>query len=231
MTRLQSRLSFNLFVTLAFCFCTFNLQAQGLESDAMRGQSSKKNVSVLQNRFFTKSWRPEVGLLVGSFLNEAYTDTTSTGLRAALFFNEWVGGEIQYIRTSVKDSDDRKALNKEKFSDLDTGETVSPDPEVNPIHSIMDYDVVFAPFYGKLNLLDHYIVYSDLYLTGGYSRVDTSQGVLNSLTIGFGERFYFYESLSFRIDFRDRIYTEQRNGKDSRKNSLSIDLGVSYFFR
>ena len=212
---------------------SFNSQADAtdLKSNELRGESSKLPVDVLQNRFFLKSWRPEIGVMVGSMLNEAYTETSLTGIRGGLFFNEWMGAEVQYFRTSVEDSDDRKALNKKKYRDLEDEVEVTPDPETNPIHSGIDVNAVIAPFYGKMNLLNKYIIYSDLYLSAGLSRVNTDQGDIGSLLIGMGQRFYIGKSTSVRIDFRNHIYNENRGNKRSRKNALSIDFGVGYFFR
>jgi outer membrane beta-barrel protein len=204
--------------------------ADDLSPSELRGNPNKQPVSVLQNRFFLKAMRPEIGILAGSFLNEAYTKTTTTGFRVGLFINEWFGVEGQYAKTQVKDSEDRKALNRQTYRDLEEDKQVSPDAEVNPIYSVTDINAVIAPFYGKLNLLNQYIVYSDLYLSAGGAKVETSQGDINAFVIGVGQRFYMLNALSVRIDFRDRMYTEQRGGKDSRKNALSIDLGVSYFF-
>ena len=201
-----------------------------LKPDELRGKSSKKPVSVLQNRFFLKAWRPEIGFLGGTFLKEAYTKTTLYGVRMGLFFNEWVGAEFQLFKTIVEDSDDRKALNEKEYRKKDSGDIVSPDPEVNAIYGATDFNAVFAPFYGKLNLLDSFIIYSDLYIIGGISKVQTQQGDLNAFQFGVGQRFYMLKSLSIRVDFRDRIYNEQRNEKNSTKNAYSVDFGASYFF-
>lgn len=219
----------------------FPSQASGFELDpnAIRGKKSKTPVSVLQKRFFLKSMRPEAGVILGTFLNEAYTDTRTTGIRAGMFFTEWAGFEMQYLRASVSDTDDRRALNQLQYyekiessaGDAVPGNTlVSPDPEVNPVRSVQDFNAVVAPFYGKLNLFNKLIVYSDLYLTSGIARVDTAQGMKNAFSFGAGQRFYMEDNFSVRVDFRDRIYTETRAGKDSRKNAISFDLGASYFF-
>lgn len=204
--------------------------ALDLKPSEIRGDQHKKPVSVLQNRYFLKAWRPEIGFTAGSFLNESYTDTTSMGVRGALFFNEWLGVEIQHSTTSVKDSDDRKALNKLEYKRIEDDKLVSPDPEINPVHKITEVNAVYAPFYGKLNLMDTVIVYSDMYLTGGVAQVSTDQGDLNALVIGAGQRFYWTQSMAFRIDFRDRIFNEKRAGQDTRKNSYAFDVGMSYFF-
>lgn len=204
--------------------------ALDLKPSEIRGESRRTPVSVLQNRFFTKAFRPEFGVAAGTFINQAYTDTRLFGVRAALFFNEWLGVEFQALQTSVSDSEDRRALNELKYRKLDSSDVVSPDPEVNNIHAVTDVNAIFAPFYGKLNLLDKIIVYSDLYLTGGISKVNTDQGDLNSFSWGIGQRFYWKKNLSFRIDVRDRVYREIRNLEEYTKNTYSVDFGMSYFF-
>lgn len=218
--------------------------ALDLNPNEIRGKSSKEPTSVLQNRYFTKSLRPEFGLLAGQIVDEAYLSTSTFGARTGLFFNEWFGMEVAMVKTTVRDSSDRRALNGLKYRPLNdtdsagnavpanSGEEtiVSPDPEVNAIHSMTDANAIAAPFYGKLNLLNKWIIYTDVYFAGGYSRLETDQGVKNGMNIGGGQRFYVGQSWSFRLDFRDRMFKESRAGELARKNSYSWDLGASYFF-
>ena len=179
--------------------------------------------------------------MVGTMMDEAYLDTTLIGVRSSVFANEWLGFEVQMSQTNVKDSDDRRALNNIRFpvppesgDAVPEGTTVqtfvSTDQEVNAIHFMTNFNVIAAPFYGKLNLLNKWIVYTDLYVTGGVSRVDTDKGDKSSFTLGGGERFYIGKSWSVRIDFKDRIFKETRAGKETTKHSKSIDFGASYFF-
>lgn len=204
-----------------------------LKPSEIRGktQTPTQPVTVLQNRFFLKTHRPELGLMVGSMLNEAYTDTVYWGARLGMFANEWVGLEFQYLRTRVGDSDDRKALNKKQYRSLsDANVIVKPDPEVNAIHKMLDFNLVTAPFYGKLNFVDELIVYTDLFISTGYSRVTTDQGDKSAFSVAGGLRFYMLESLSLRAEFKDRIFNETRAGQNNRRNALSTDVGLSYFF-
>ena len=222
--------------TMLSLICTnTSLFALDLDATKIRGETHAEPVTVLQNRYFFKAWRPEFGLLGGSMLNEAYTNTTLFGFRAGMFISEWLGFEYQNVKAKVKNSDDRKALNTLKYRPLDiSGENankiVTADAEVNSIHSFNDVNLIFAPFYGKLNLFDRYIIYSDLYITAGVSRVETDQGIHSAFTWGAGQRFYFSEHWSTRIDFKDRIYEELRANKESQKNAYSVDVSASYFF-
>ena len=206
--------------------------ASGLELDPeeLRGSNSKKAVSVLQNRFYLKAWRPEIGTLFGTITNEAYTDTKLHGFRLGIFLNEWIGIEGQHILTTVRDSADRKALKKKIYRDQYENKLVTADAEVNPIKQIQDFVAVAAPLYGKVNILDLALIYVDLYGTFGVSRVSTQQGLKTAIAAGAGQRFYWGDRWSLRLDFRNRSYTETRAGLESRKNAWSTDLSVSYLF-
>lgn len=219
-------------------------QAFDLNPNEIRGKSSKEPVTVLQNRYFLKSYRPEVGFMVGMILDEAYLDTKIMGARAGFFFSEWLGMEVQMAKSMISDSDDRKALNTLQYRPLpetdssgnaipsnpDTEVIVTPDPEVNAIRGMTDVAAIAAPFYGKLNVLNKWIIYTDFYVSGGLARIETDQGAKNAMSVGLGERFYIGKAWSFRIDFKDRIYNETRAGETTRKNSYTVDLGASYFF-
>ena len=234
--------SFAAFITLAlaiFFAAGFNTDANAQSLDIVPGSYKAKNdsrpISVLQNRFFLKSLRPEVGFMTGTILNESYTSTIAKGLRLGMFMGEWAGIEMQWLTTSVSDSADRKALNNLKYHPLEGDATssstiVSPDPDVNAIHGMRDLAAVAAPFYGKLNLFDKMIVYTDVYLTAGLSKVETDQGQKNAVLIGAGQRLYLYDSFSVRIDFRNRTFDETRAEAKHRRNSWAVDVGASYLF-
>ena len=209
-----------------------NARALELDPEKIRVTPPDTDIAVVQNKYFTKSFRPELGLFGGKIMNEAYTETSYYGLRLGLFFTEYLGLEYTWTQTSVSDSADRKALNQLQYEVEDeSGElvTVSPDPEVNPVNGVQDISLFYSPLYGKINVVDAFIIYTDLYLTLGYSMLDTEQGNLNGLSYGFGQRFYLTKSLSVRLDLKWRNYTEQRAGQDSNKTSYNMDFGISYF--
>lgn len=206
------------------------LGAIDLKPEDVRGKGTASPVTILQNRYFLKAWRPELGVSYGTVTNEAYTDTKLLGFRGALFFNEWLGLELQSFNATTSDSDDLKALKRLRYLKIeDPTVQVFPDPEVNRIKKITDLSAIVAPFYGKLNFADWLIIYSDLYFTAGASKLDTDQGDLNAFTFGAGQRFYWQKSLSVRIDFKGRSYTEKAAGKDHNKTTYSVDFGLSYF--
>ncbi|MES2744956.1 MAG: outer membrane beta-barrel domain-containing protein [Bdellovibrionota bacterium] len=210
--------------------CPGYLAAIDLKPEEVKGKGASSPVTILQNRYFLKALRPELGVSYGTVTNEAYTDTKLLGFRGALFFNEWLGLELQSFTATTSDSDDLKSLKRLRYLKIeDPTVQVFPDPEVNRVKKILDLSAVVAPFYGKLNFADWLIIYSDLYLTGGVSTLNTDQGDLNALSFGAGQRFYWQKALSFRIDFKGRRYTEKAAGKDHNKTTYSVDFGLSYF--
>jgi outer membrane beta-barrel protein len=218
------------FFALMFIGLPGRLAAIDLKPEDVRGKGVSSPVTILQNRYFLKALRPELGVSYGTVTNEAYTDTKLLGFRGALFFNEWLGLELQSFNATTSDSDDLKALKRLRYLKIDDPTVqVFPDPEVNRLKKINDLSVILAPFYGKLNFADWLIIYSDLYVTGGMSKLDTDQGDLNALSFGAGQRFYWQKALSFRIDFKGRRYTEKAAGKDHSKTTYSVDFGLSYF--
>ncbi len=206
------------------------LGAIDLKPDEVRGKTTQSPVTILQNRYFVKAFRPELGVAFGTVTNEAYTATQLMGFRGGLFMNETFGLEVQSTTATVSDSDDLKALRRLRYRKFDDANIeVHPDPEVNRLKKIIDITGVIAPFYGKLNFADWIIIYSDLYLTGGVAKLDTDQGGITGLTWGAGQRFYWQKSLSLRVDFKSRMYKEKAAGLDHKKSTYSVDFGLSYF--
>lgn len=228
-----------------FCSSLGYSQALSIDPSELRSPQTEKTVSVLQQRFFWKKWRPELGATVGAVLNDPYTDATIRGLRLGLFVTETIGIEVSHALLMSASSEDRKIIKRQKFrpkTPPETGEedkTVYADVYVNDVQSVSDFNLVVAPFYGKMNLFDGLIVYTDLYLTGGIISLASQQGKLSGFLVGGGQKFNFKKSWSIRLDFRMRSYEQKRffgggetelKSESYRKNSFYLDTGVSYFF-
>ena len=200
----------------------------------VKGTRDIKPVFVLQNRYFLKGFRPEIGIYGGKFIDEAYTVTLTTGIRAGMFISEWVGFEMQYTNTFVTDSADKNALDKMRYKKADAladdNTLVKVEPEMNPISKYIDMNFVYAPFYGKLNLINWWIIYSDIYLSLGLSQITTKvQGTKYGPILGVGQRFYLFKIISFRVDIRDHVFQEKRAGSNYYRHAINFDLGLSIF--
>ena len=224
------------------CFLfSSSLVALELDPKELRSESEPRSVSILQNRYFTKSLRPEVSVNAGLILNEAYLNTYLFGMKAGIFFGEIFGTELEYFGTSISDSNDRKTLASKEYRHPTEERKVKVLPETVKIKSGWSIEGVAAPFYGKINIANTLIVYSDIHLSLGVgqlkidkefsnaedgTKIDHKKESKMSLNVGIGERFYIKQFMSVRIDVKDRIFD---NGKKT-QHSIASSFGLSYFF-
>ena len=237
MTKFQCRVVF-VILSLLWGSCIYALE---LDPKELRSNQEVPQISVVQNRFFHKSFRPELSINVGLILNEAYLNSITYGANLGFFFNEYLGIRTNYFKTSVSDSNDKKALNSMRYRHRTEDKMVSVNPDVVKINSGWDIEGEFSPFYGKLNILDKLIVYSDIYLSLGMGRISIDKSFEDengngdyvsesfsklSFNLGLGQRFYIKQSMAVRIEVKDRIFD---NGKKV-QNSIFASMGFSYFF-
>lgn len=190
-------------------------------------------VLVLQNRFFKKALRPEVSFFGGTILNEAYSKTTMVGGRFGLFFNEWVGLDYSFTDFQVEDSTDLKALRAIEVYEKGTTNRTLVEPSFVTLKQQHSFTATLAPIYGKVNLFDFLILYSDIYFSAGFGILETSQGSKNPLILGVGQRFYFAKRFNIRIDAWDNIFEQVRNNlgieTKSTKHEWTVAFGASVF--
>lgn len=198
----------------------------------------ERPVKVLQNRYFLKAMRPEFNLFGGTVLNESYSSTFALGGRLGMFITEVFGFEYSYTHFKADDSADLKALRKIVYCDAQ-GRCKQIEPSFVRLVSNHGATATFAPVYGKINLLDWVILYSDIYVNAGIgflawsSPIENRSGSKNAGLIGIGQRFYFAKNFNVRFDATDHIFMEERENlgikKTSLRNAWTVSAGISAF--
>lgn len=196
-----------------------------------RTEISDATPTVIQNRFFTKKLRAETGASFGTVLNESYSQTKVVGGRLGLFLTEKAGVEYNFSQFRSDDSSDLISLRSQEV--CIERECRSIEPSFVRLNRMHQAQVVTAPIYGKINLLDTLILYSDLTLSAGVARVSTTQGEKWAFTPGLGQRFYFSKSFSLRIDVTD-IYLKEKlvsggKSKENWRHNWIAQAGLSVF--
>lgn len=190
-------------------------------------------VKVLQNRFFYKALRPEVSVFAGTILNESYTKTSILGARLGFFVNEWLGFDYSFASFQVEDSADREALREIKVYKQDSSERIAISPSFVSLEHVHALTATLVPVYGKINLFDMLILYSDIYTSAGLGLLQTNQGEKVPFIVGVGQRFYFAERFNVRIDAWDHVFEQERENLGTKKKSIkhawSVALGASVF--
>ncbi len=233
------------FVSLcALTFMTINLAyAQNITSPE-KPQSSPNSISdetvgydeipqVLQNRYFTKKLRPEITVLGGKIPNDTFSDTKSYGVGISLYFTEFLGLEYVYSKFYSSVSTDLTNIQKLRFCN-DAGTICKrPEPARIDLHNVQWAAIAWAPFYGKVDLMDLAILYSDIYFTAGASQLETSQGDKTALIFGVGQRFFFFKRFGIKIAATDMNYKEKRQYEgiedEVTRNTWLITAGASLF--
>jgi outer membrane beta-barrel protein len=187
--------------------------------------------NIVQNRFFTKQMRLESGASFGTVLNESYSKTQVTGARVGFFLSEKIGLEYNFVQFRSSDSPDLLALRSQEVCiDL---QCRSLEPHFIRLGRMHQGQIVAAPVYGKINLFDSAIIYSDLTFSLGAAQVNTSQGSKWAFTPGFGQRFYFTKSMSLRLDVTDVFLKETISGSkvdiENWRHNWVAQAGLSVF--
>ena len=221
--------------SLASASCIFvSLTAEARQTKVIalnRTDLTESIPTVVQNRFFTKKLRAEAGASFGSLINESYSQTQSVGGRLGLFLSETVGLEYNFSKFISKDSADLISLRTQEI--CISQECRSIEPSFIRLKKMHQGQAIWAPVYGKINLLDSMIIYSDLTFGAGIAFVETSQGGKWAFTPGIGQRFYFSKSMSLRIDVTDVLLKESSSAgavrRENWRHNWAAQAGLSVF--
>lgn len=93
-----------------------------------------------------------------------------------------------------------------------------------------DLDFLWAPFYGKISLFSEGILHFDTYLTAGPGVFGTDAGLNPAANIGIGQRYFITDWLVARLEIRNYLFMDNRNGESDLQNLLVLGFAVSGFF-
>ena len=147
----------------------------------------------IKNRNIKDSKTIDIGIFGGLALTEPISNTAKFGLAINYHFSEIHSLGAMFIKNSSGLSADAQGL-KNDFG-LDFGR--APFPE----YSLMaDYN--YKLYYGKLSLTKLAVMNTSLYLSSAFGIVKYIHKSYPALSFGVGERFYFNNHLSLKLDFR-----------------------------
>jgi outer membrane beta-barrel protein len=159
---------------------------------------------VVQNRYYKKSGKFELGAYAGSALfgsssSDPFITIRQAGGSFGYHLNEYFSVGFLYWKYFVSPS---SAYNDFK------SQTTTVQVNSNEPNSFMGGELVFSPIYGKLSLMGKMILYYDLHLLGGVGRQDTFSGAYTAPFVGLGQQIFIKKWLSIRLDYRGLFYTE-----------------------
>jgi outer membrane beta-barrel protein len=223
---------FILLTTLALQAHASNLaqkmDALGANKDLMkkaRAIDPENRVRVVQNREVDRTWRLEIGGIMGmSEGGDAYLDTSVLGAAVDLHITpRWsVGGRYYNYKNDLTKE------GKRIFDDASVRAPKDPTyvvPGVDPAQDEFLGVLSWYPIYGKLNLFDATVSQFDLYVLGGAGTIRTGSGSSPVYTAGGGAGIWLTQHFSTRLEarwqtYQDKIETSQLSYKRNMNETL-----------
>ena len=201
-----------------------------------RGEVTKKNA--IQNRYFLKSGRFEVSPIFGYVPNNPMVKRYTGGLVAGYHFSEQLAATAQVFYSPDLGETDLKGLTNTLVVIAHGG---ASDVEFQqPVDKMMlgaIFNVMWAPVYGKINLVGELVLNFDLCGTLGlgfivvrkhYAKYDASAVVDEGdapvsltepgsaenrpavpLSVGLGTNIFLTQTLAVKLDARSMFYIDQ----------------------
>ena len=187
-----------------------------------RRKKLSDRVKAVQRKAFLKRHRLEVFPHFALDLNDPFFQHFIVG--ASVGFHLADSLSLEARGGAVVGSFEQSAI---RFVRTETGSLLENPPEFR-WHA--DLDLLWAPLYGKISLFSEGILHFDTYLTVGPGVFATDAAVNPAVNIGIGQRYFLTDWLVARIELRDYIFLDARNGESDLQNLLILGFALSGFF-
>lgn len=179
-------------------------------------------VKSVQRKDFLKRERIEIFPQFGLDLNDPFFQHLLVGVSGAYHVADSFAVELRggFVFASLE----QDAI---RFVRQETDSLIEDPPEFK-YHA--DLDALWAPFYGKISLFGEGILHFDTYLTAGGGVFGTDAGLNPAINVGIGQRYFITDWIVARVELRDYIFMDNRNGESDLQNLLVLGFSVSGFF-
>ena len=193
------------FILLTSCLFLSNIARSAENVDVPRDELTQETVYPVfdnpvsvKNRNIKDSGVLDIGIFGGLAITEPIANTSKFGIASNYHFNEIHSLGILWAKNNTGLSRDAQGL-KDDFG-LDY--TRAPYPE----YSLMgDYN--YKAFYGKLSVTKDGVINTSIYGSLSLGTVKYVHKAYPAMAIGLGERFYFGQHFSIKVDLR--LYAHQ----------------------
>ncbi len=194
--------------------------------------SAFREISVIQKKYLPKTERFQFFGGVGTTTNSPWFLNLGAKVNVGYYFTESLGLEVSSIFLSNSE--------RQVSQEIRDNNSLQPEKFVNT-KSYMGVDIVWAPIYGKISMLNERIIPFDMYFSfgAGTSSTNSQEGSVPTLHIGTGQIFAITKAIAFRWDYSwtmfqatpvaDSALGSAQIQKNS-YNDLILTAGFSFFF-
>jgi outer membrane beta-barrel protein len=179
-------------------------------------------IRAVSRKTFLKRERFAVAPFVGQSINDPFFTRYAFGTRAAYHLVEDLGLEIggAYMVTA----DNEQTLSKVR----EQQNAVTAD---NPPIGYLDVGVTFSPIYGKIAVVNDWIIHFDAFVSAGAGvMIDTGDTPNPAFEVGFGARIFVLDWLVVRGDLRNYVYPQDAQNISTLQTVLMFNVGVGIYF-
>lgn len=184
-------------------------------------KGSDAQMSVVQNRLYSKEHKIEFSLFGGSFSNDPFLSTKMFGTELGFHLSEYIGIHGYYWHLSSGKSS--AASDFLKFAGFEAN--------TNKPERVYGGEVTASLLYGKLSVLGEAIIYYDMHLSAGLGVMDTASGNYLSPVFGVGQQVYLNQWSAIRLAYRRSYHSESVKGLPNKRNvwTDTLQVGLSFF--
>lgn len=175
-----------------------------------RAMNTKQEVRIVQKRSVDRDMRFELGVGFGGVAGgNSYLSTQPLSGELNFHISPRFSFGARYSHYSNQLTNEGEAQFKAAQAAKAAGQVDFTVPEVDfPTASTM-LTAAYYPIYGKLNFFDISVVQFDLYVLGGYGKMDLKSGSSDTWTAGGGVGFWWTKHMSSRFEVRHQAYQDQ----------------------
>ncbi|MBI4404320.1 MAG: outer membrane beta-barrel domain-containing protein [Deltaproteobacteria bacterium] len=169
-----------------------------IEKEYWQG-TDRAPVEVVQNRFYTKSNKFELGVFGALVSTDPFLSVKAAGASLGYHISEYFSIHALYWKDYVSPSSASDTLATSNGSVVNTNEP----------KSFKGAEIAFYPLYGKLSLVGKSIVYFDAFLLAGGGLRETESGNAPAMMTGLGSQLYLSRIFTIRLDYRIFFFKEK----------------------
>jgi outer membrane beta-barrel protein len=190
---------------------------EDVEVDKIRerywAQGKDAEVSIVQNRIYSKKNKLELGITAGSLNGDPFLSSYTLGASLGFHLSEYFSVHSFGWKAFVSPSSALTTLQGDLKTTANTNEP----------RYFVGGEARGSLLYGKLSLSGLAILYFDAYLCGGAGSMGTESGSNLAMFFGIGQQIHLSQIFSLNLDYRFLKYNETIVGKTP--SNLGQNLG------
>ena len=197
-------------------------------TERVKQMDQEKRVRIVQNRIVDLHNRFELAAnygynaggdsyvttqAIGGILEFHFSPRFSMGVRYQHFYNELTNeGKAQYENARAAQAVDPASA--ARFAGIDYPEDAGM------------VTASYSPIYGKLNLFDMSVAHFDIYILGGYGKMQLNSGTSDLYAGGLGAGIWVSQNFSARLEARYESYKDLIGTYDRSQNNIQGMLAI-----